>query len=466
MPPKGKPNKPKKPPSKASASSGPGMGSNLVLGAVVVAITACLVAVGLWYTDALGQRKKVESVLRPIAQKVESKLNDIGIDTGRSQSAEDLLHEGRMHESLKKEVCRDAPGCTNQLQEQGEPSFKDACAADAALAKRCCSSCHRVTCLDKHEDCAQWAYDMQCIDNPEFMKQNCCFSCSPDPDDPCSIDPSERPDVHKGDITKIFERAIADFPQYPATVHSRDPWVVTFDNVLDDEECAGIIEAVGGKRGEYIKPSTTAKPVRQPNGQVVLTDVPDQIRTSHNAWCQHRSCFKHPVHERVIQRMMHMVGLNPKNAEHMQLLKYGPGEYYRLHHDWIPEQLDARCGPRAFTFFLYLSDVEEGGGTNFPYLNLTVMPKKGSAVLWPHGLDTDPRTKDTRTHHEAMPVIKGLKWGANYWIHGNDFKTAMAQGCDGRQGQPRRSRMLTKSGSDARLKEDLEQRAGAHRRAQ
>ena len=76
-------------------------------------------------------------------------------------------------------------------------------------------------------------------------------------------------------------------------MHSRDPWLISLDNVLDchggkGDECQGIIEAVGGRRGEYIKPSTTAKPVRQPNGQVVLTDVPDQIRTSHNAWCQHR----------------------------------------------------------------------------------------------------------------------------------------------------------------------------------
>ena len=74
-----------------------------------------------------------------------------------------------------------------------------------------------------------------------------------------------------------------------------------------------------------IKPSTTAKPVRQANGQVVLTDVPDQIRTSHNAWCQHSSCYNHPVHERVIQRIMKIVDLHPNNAEHMQLLKCAAG---------------------------------------------------------------------------------------------------------------------------------------------
>ena len=98
---------------------------------------------------------------------------------------------------------------------------------------------------------------------------------------------------------------------------------------------------VGGRRGEYIKPSTTAKTVRNAKGQMVLTDVPDTIRTSHNAWCQHRGCYDHPMHERVIRRIMNLVDLPPDFAEHMQLLKYGPGEYYRLHHDWIPEQQQA-----------------------------------------------------------------------------------------------------------------------------
>ena len=444
--------KSKKVPSQRSQSAG-----TIVNSALIAAVIAIVVACVFYYSDALGQRKTVESMIKPFAlgaQKLESKLHDMGVDMGRSMTAEELLQEGRAHESLKRPQCRDAPGCG------GKSVTAEACATDEELAQRCCSSCHKLTCVDTHTDCPTWAYEMKCIDNAEFMKANCCSSCAPDPDDPCSIDPSERPDVHTGDITKIFERAMREFPQYPATVHSTDPWLVQFDNLLDDEECAGIIEAVGGKRGEYIRPSTTAKPVRQANGQVVLTDVPDQIRTSHNAWCQHRSCFKHPVHERVIKRIMSIVGLPEHNAEHMQLLKYGPGEYYRLHHDWIPEQLDARCGPRAFTFFLYLSDVEEGGGTNFPYLNITVMPKKGSAVLWPHGLDSDPRTKDHRTHHEAMPVIKGMKWGANYWIHVSDFKTAMATGCDGRQGQPRRSRMLTQQGAQARLQEDAAQRAG------
>ena len=40
-----------------------------------------------------------------------------------------------------------------------------------------------------------------------------------------------------------------------------------------------------------------------------LTDVPDSIRTSWNAWCQHAFCYNHPVHEKAITRIMDIVGL-------------------------------------------------------------------------------------------------------------------------------------------------------------
>ena len=73
-------------------------------------------------------------------------------------------------------------------------------------------------------------------------------------------------------------------------------------------------------------------------------------------------------------------------------------------------------GPRVYTFFLYLSDVEEGGGTKFD-VGFTVQPKAGKAIWWPATLASDPFVSDDRTHHEALPVTKGVKYGANFWIH-------------------------------------------------
>jgi len=78
---------------------------------------------------------------------------------------------------------------------------------------------------------------------------------------------------------------------------------------------------------------------------------------------------------------------------------------------------------------MYLNDVEEGGGTRFGELNLTVQPKRGKMVLWPSVLNEDPLDWDPRTMHEALPVIAGRKHGSNAWLHLRDFKGARRNGC-------------------------------------
>lgn len=84
---------------------------------------------------------------------------------------------------------------------------------------------------------------------------------------------------------------------------------------------------------------------------------------------------------------------------------------------------------RILTFYMYLNDVEEGGETHFPYANVTATPRVGRAVLWPSVFDHDPNKSDARSSHRAMPVIQGVKYGANAWIHQRDFKTWNAKGC-------------------------------------
>ncbi len=86
-------------------------------------------------------------------------------------------------------------------------------------------------------------------------------------------------------------------------------------------------------------------------------------------------------------------------------------------------------GVRILTLYLYLNDVEAGGGTNFDKLGITVMPKRGRALLWPSVLDANPDNKDGRTTHQALSVEKGIKYGANAWFHQRDFKTPNLQGC-------------------------------------
>ena len=90
---------------------------------------------------------------------------------------------------------------------------------------------------------------------------------------------------------------------------------------------------------------------------------------------------------------------------------------------------DSAWGPRLYTFFMYLSDVEAGGETRFTRLNISVAPKKGAAILWPSVLPDDPWSKDERTYHEAVTVNRGVKISANFWLHLFEFQEALGRGC-------------------------------------
>jgi prolyl 4-hydroxylase len=149
----------------------------------------------------------------------------------------------------------------------------------------------------------------------------------------------------------------------------------------------------------------------------------------HFAGCSD-ACFEDPMAQLVIERISNITGIPAVNQEDMQLLRYEAGQFYNTHNDYVEYQVYRPCGVRILTFYMYLSDVEEGGGTSFPNMDITVTPKKGRAILWPSVLDEDPNAIDERTDHRALPVIAGLKYGANTWIHQRDYRAAQDNDCD------------------------------------
>jgi prolyl 4-hydroxylase len=100
-----------------------------------------------------------------------------------------------------------------------------------------------------------------------------------------------------------------------------------------------------------------------------------------------------------------------------------------LSHDYIAIDKDRNPGPRILTAYMYLNDVEKGGGTNFPKLDVTVMPKRGRLLLWPSVLNDHPMEEDPITSHQALPVEAGEKYGANGWLHLRNFIGSLESGC-------------------------------------
>lgn len=311
---------------------------------------------------------------------------------------------------------------------------------EAILESSTSSSQLKDLCTLKHPNCAYWSIAGECTNNPIYMNLNCpavCETCHIL--DPCPVDRNAKNAWYPGDVTRMFEniveRASRNDSLLVASVLSRPrinsngtdeggPWLITLDGFLSAAEADRLVEL--GTHTVGFTRSTTGK----------NRDFVSDQRTSETAWCNVPHCEEDPVVEELFERMYNWTGIAAVNSENLQLLRYQTGQYYVKHHDYIPGHIDSVHGSRILTLFLYLNgsdgpptsdnaakhDTElRGGGTHFTELGLTVQPRKGRAVLWPNVVDSDPHLIDERTNHEALPVEKGIKYGANAWFHQREF---------------------------------------------
>lgn len=286
-------------------------------------------------------------------------------------------------------------------------------------------------CEDRNSQCANYAARGECTKAIGWMIINCPVSCNTchlrDSAVRCDRDTlniSHTKALEPNSLNSKFNRIEHELSsQYNINIVSRSPFIVTFDNFLSSQEADSLIK-VGGVKWERSTDTGTSNKFGE-TGRVLT-----EKRTSSNSWCR-EECLANPDVKRIIERIEHVTQINSLNFESFQVLRYENGQYYQAHHDTGQSQFNLACGQRILTFFLYLSDVEEGGETAFPSLNITVKPKKGKALLWPGVYNDDPGTIDDRTIHEAQPVIRGTKFAANTWIHQYDFKTSNTWGCTG-----------------------------------
>jgi prolyl 4-hydroxylase len=72
-----------------------------------------------------------------------------------------------------------------------------------------------------------------------------------------------------------------------------------------------------------------------------------------------------------------------------------------------------------------------GGETLFPEFKTAVQPKKGSCLFFWNALERPGSPNydrdmflnvDIKLRHAGLPVLSGVKWVANRWIHPKNFK--------------------------------------------
>ena len=90
--------------------------------------------------------------------------------------------------------------------------------------------------------------------------------------------------------------------------------------------------------------------------------------------------------------------------EGLQVTQYHAGQYFMEHEDGFPLPLARQNGfNRHATLLVYLNEVADGGATRFEYLDLSVSPAEGRALLFfPCFSDGSP---DGRTLHTATTAV-------------------------------------------------------------
>lgn len=180
-----------------------------------------------------------------------------------------------------------------------------------------------------------------------------------------------------------------------------EPLIVVLGNVLSHEECDELIQ-LSKDRVERSK--------------IGNTRAVDGLRTSSSVFLEE----SHDVVTRVEKRVSQIMNIPVEHGEGLQILNYKPGQEYKAHFDFFSASAKPVKNPRISTLVMYLNDVEEGGETYFPKLNLSVSPQKGMAVYFEYFYDN--QELNDLTLHGGAPVVIGDKWAATQWMRRQVFK--------------------------------------------
>lgn len=211
----------------------------------------------------------------------------------------------------------------------------------------------------------------------------------------------------------------ASLTRIPFQILSWSPRALYFPNFATAEQCQGIIKIAK----KDLKPSSLALRPGE------TADNTKGIRTSSGTFIS-SSEDKTGLLDRIEAKIAKATMIPRNHGEAFNVLRYEIGQRYQSHYDaFNPAEYGPQKSQRVASFLLYLSDVEEGGETMFPFENglnmdgnydfskcigLRVKPRRGDGLLFyslfPNG------TIDPLSLHGSCPVIKGEKWVATKWI--------------------------------------------------
>lgn len=193
------------------------------------------------------------------------------------------------------------------------------------------------------------------------------------------------------------------------TTVMREPDILVFENLLNDDECQGLIDAAQSRLQRSLTVSM------ETGGEEVHKD-----RTSDGMFFTRG---ENELVQRIEERIAKLLDWPIENGEGLQVVRYRPGAEYKPHYDYFdpaepgtPAILE-RGGQRVATVIMYLQEPEQGGATVFTDVRLQVLPKRGHAVFFSY---SQPHPC-SHSLHGGMPVLAGEKWIATKWLREGVF---------------------------------------------
>ena len=189
------------------------------------------------------------------------------------------------------------------------------------------------------------------------------------------------------------------------TMLSDDPIVWVIDDFVTGDEREHIMQ-IAEKRMGVAKVSKLGK------------NAPSEKRTGRVAWVKHDQT---PIVRGLVKRVSDLVGVPVNHAESLQVVHYAETQEYQPHYDaWdiFTEKGREKTKPggnRAVTALMYLNEVEGGGGTGFPKLDVEVEAIPGRLCIF-HDLYPDLSERHVGSLHGGLPVTAGEKWACNLWF--------------------------------------------------
>ncbi|MBJ7441807.1 MAG: 2OG-Fe(II) oxygenase [Sphingopyxis sp.] len=189
---------------------------------------------------------------------------------------------------------------------------------------------------------------------------------------------------------------------FPLESLSVSPKVAVARALFTPAECAHIAALSAPK----LVPSVVVDPTTR-------REIPHPIRTSEGT-------VLGPIQQDLVihaldQRLAAVTGSRVEQGEPLTVLRYAPGQQYRLHHDCLPGE----ANQRVMTAIVYLNDDYDGGATQFPAIDTEFRGRTGDAIVFANTL-VDGGV-DERSRHAGLPVTRGEKWICTRWIRAHDF---------------------------------------------